>query len=170
MFENYTFETIASSPRGQWAQHTLIKATQSILSIVCSGITHTLYPTKYVHGFIVPSYAVIWFPMGLYSHRGWGLGAFLRWWSPSTMWAGLLIYLWPPPGMSEQSHLFEFGIMCCMLSTFHVSSQIVANINESSFHRFSQKWQLRVCKWNFRVCKMLLLMKFPMKMKELGWF
>ena len=27
---------------------------------------------------------------------------------------------------------FEFGIMCCMLSTFHVSSRIVANISESS--------------------------------------
>ena len=37
-------------------------------------------------------------------------------------------------------------------------------------HRFSQKWQLRVCKWNFRVCKMLFLIKFPMKMKDLGWF
>ena len=34
--------------------------------------------------------------------------------------------------MSELSHLFEFGIMCCMLSTFHVSSRIVANISESS--------------------------------------
>ena len=34
-------------------------------------------------------------------------------------------------------------------------------------HRFSQKWQLSVCKWNFRVCKMSLLMKIPMKMKEL---
>ena len=37
-------------------------------------------------------------------------------------------------------------------------------------HRFSQKWQLRVCKWNFRVCKMLLLMKILMKMKESGCF
>ena len=65
--------------------------------------------------------------------RTWvGLGAFIRWWPPSIMWAGLLIYLWPPPGMSEQSNLFEFGIMCCMLSTFHVSSRIVANISESS--------------------------------------
>ena len=26
--------------------------------------------------------------------------------------------------------------------------------NKSVSHRFSQKWQLRVCKWNFRVCKM----------------
>ena len=26
----------------------------------------------------------------------------------------------------------EFGIMCCMLSTFHMSSRIVANISESS--------------------------------------
>ena len=29
---------------------------------------------------------------------GWGLGAFLRWWSLSTMWVGPLIYVWPPPG------------------------------------------------------------------------
>ena len=29
---------------------------------------------------------------------------------------------WPPPEMSEKFHLFEFGVMCCMLSTFHVSS------------------------------------------------
>ena len=35
-------------------------------------------------------------------------------------------------GMSEWSHLFEFGVMCCMLNTFHVSSRIVAKINESS--------------------------------------
>ena len=34
-------------------------------------------------------------------------------------------------------------------------------------HRFSQKWQLRVCKWNFMVCKMSLLMKIPMKMKKI---
>ena len=33
-------------------------------------------------------------------------------------------------------------------------------------HRFSQKWQLRVCKWNFGVCKMPLLMKIPMKINE----
>ena len=32
---------------------------------------------------------------------GWGLGAFLSWWPPSTMWAGPLIFLWPPPGVSE---------------------------------------------------------------------
>ena len=36
------------------------------------------------------------------------------------------------------------------------------------YHRFSQKWQLRVCKWNFRGCKRPLLNKIPMKMKELG--
>ena len=51
---------------------------------------------------------------------GWGLGAFLRWWPPSSMWADPLIYLWPPPGMSEKYHLFEFGITCCMLHTFHI--------------------------------------------------
>ena len=27
-----------------------------------------------------------------YIMSGWGLGAFLRWWPPSTMWAGPLIY------------------------------------------------------------------------------
>ena len=37
------------------------------------------------------------------SHKfcGWGLAAFIRWWPPSTMRAGPLICLWPPPGMSE---------------------------------------------------------------------
>ena len=34
-------------------------------------------------------------------HCGWGLGDFIRWWPPSTMWAGPLIYFWPPPGMSS---------------------------------------------------------------------
>ena len=38
---------------------------------------------------------------GLMCHCGWGLGDFLRWWPPSIMWTGSLIYLWPPPGMSE---------------------------------------------------------------------
>ena len=32
---------------------------------------------------------------------GGGGGGVLRWWPPSTMWAGPLIYSWPPPGMSE---------------------------------------------------------------------
>ena len=49
------------------------------------------------------------------------------------------------------------------------SEPIIAKFSDA-YHRFSQKWQLRVCKWNFRVCKMPLLMKIPMKMKELGWF
>ena len=64
--------------------------------------------------------------------RGWGLGAFLRWWPPSTMWAGSSIYLWPTLGCLNNLMVFEFGIMCCILSTFHVSLQIVANISESS--------------------------------------
>ena len=37
----------------------------------------------------------------------------------------------PPPGVSDQSHLFEFRVMCCMLITFHVSSRIVTNAIES---------------------------------------
>ena len=44
---------------------------------------------------------------------------------------------------------------------------LIATNKRTPGHRFSQKWQLRVCKWNFRVCKMPLLMKIPMKMKEL---
>ena len=29
---------------------------------------------------------------------GWELEAFLRWWPPSTVWVGPLVFLWPPPG------------------------------------------------------------------------
>ena len=46
----------------------------------------------------------------------------------------------------------------------------LSSLHIMSPHRFSQKWQLGVCKLNFRVCKMPLLMKIPMKMKQLGWF
>ena len=63
-----------------------------------------------------------------YIRSGWGLGFFLRWWPSSVMWTGSLIYY----GHSKWYHLFKFGVMCCMLSTFHVSSQIVANISEPS--------------------------------------
>ena len=41
-----------------------------------------------------------------------------------------------------------------------------SNFDVTRMHRFSQKWQLRVCKWTFGVCKMPLLMKIPMKIKE----
>ena len=44
-----------------------------------------------------------WFNSYIYSSvsdSGWGLGAFLRWWPPSAMWAGLLIYWLPPPVMA----------------------------------------------------------------------
>ena len=49
---------------------------------------------------------------------GWGLGGFLRWWPPSTMWAGPLIYLWPPPGKSEKSHLFQLGLYSACWARF----------------------------------------------------
>ena len=32
--------------------------------------------------------------------------------------------------------IFEYGVMCCMLSSFHVSSRIAANISESSLPSF----------------------------------
>ena len=75
----------------------------------------------------------------------------------ATMWVGPIIFLWPPPGMSEWSHLFKFGVMCCMLSTFHVSSRIVANKSESSF-LFSQRITILIFKLvlqNFAFSKLL---------------
>ena len=45
---------------------------------------------------------------GLLPNGGWGLGAFLRWWPPSTLWAGPLIFLWPPPGMSESLRIWGY--------------------------------------------------------------
>ena len=45
--------------------------------------------------------------------------------------------------MSESSHSFEFGIMCCMLSTFHVSSRIVANNSKSSI--LPSQYLFRLC-------------------------
>ena len=80
--------------------------------------------------------------LGQYSWvGGWGLGAFLKWWPPSTMWAGPLIFLWPPPGVSEYSHIFKFGFMCYMLSTFQMSSRIVANIS-GPFLFLNSSWGL----------------------------
>ena len=35
-----------------------------------------------------------------------------------------------PARMFQWSHLFEFGVTCCMLSTCHVSSRIVPNISK----------------------------------------
>ena len=73
-------------------------------------------------------------------------------------------------------HLVDIILKCMFwnksiwISKFHWGMSLGSNIRIGSAHRFSQKWQLRVCKWNFRVCKMPLLMKISMKMKELGWF
>ena len=39
----------------------------------------------------------------------------------------------PPPGMIQYSNLLEFELIYCMLSTFHVSSQIVTIIREHPF-------------------------------------
>ena len=47
----------------------------------------------------------------------------------NTQWVSWKILLsWT----SELSHISQFGFMCCILSIFHFSSRIVANINESS--------------------------------------
>ena len=37
----------------------------------------------------------------------------------------------PPPAMYELTTLFKFGVICCMLSTFHVSSRTVDTISHS---------------------------------------
>ena len=61
---------------------------------------------------------------------GWELGTFVRGWRSSSMWLGPVYG--HHQGCLEQSHLFQFGIMCCMFCTFHVSSRIVANFSEPS--------------------------------------
>ena len=48
-------------------------------------------------------------------------------------WNCFWIYGWvllSPARMFQWSHLFEFGVTCCMLSTCHVSSRIVPNISK----------------------------------------
>ena len=45
------------------------------------------------------------------------------------------------PGLCDQFHILEFGVMCCILSLFHMSSRIVANNSEPSFS-FSCYWNL----------------------------
>ena len=37
------------------------------------------------------------------------------------------------PGWCDQFHILELGVMCCILSLFHVSSRIMANNSEPSF-------------------------------------
>ena len=93
------------------------------------GFTRFYYKFSFALSFAL--YFAFSFAFSFVFFSGWGLGAFLMWWPPSAMWAGPLIFLWPPPGMSEWSHHFELGIMCCMLSMFHVS-RIVANISKPS--------------------------------------
>ena len=41
---------------------------------------------------------------------GGGWGAFLRWWPPSTMWAGPFIFLWPTPRCFDDPILSNFGL------------------------------------------------------------
>ena len=57
------------------------------------------------------SYGLCCICITLKQGRGWGSGAFLRWWPPSAMWAGPLIYLWPPPGYLNNP-VFSYLILC----------------------------------------------------------
>ena len=58
---------------------------------------------------------------------GWVLGH-LRCWSSSTMWMGCLMFSSTTTEDIWMNQIF----MCCMLSMFDVSSQIVVNMSESS--------------------------------------
>ena len=60
-----------------------------------------------------------------------GLGTFLSWWPPSTMWVGPSIFYGHHRGCLNNPIFSNLGVMCCIWRTFHVSSQIVANISES---------------------------------------
>ena len=71
------------------------------------------------------------FYVSYHSAGGWGLGAFLRWKPRSTTWAGPLIFFGHHQGCLNKTIFFRFGIMCCMLSAFHVSPWIVTKNNES---------------------------------------
>ena len=57
-----------------------------------------------------------------------GLGTFLSWWPPSTMWVGPSIFYGHHRGCLNNPIFSNLGVMCCILRTFHVSSQIVANM------------------------------------------
>ena len=59
----------------------------------------------------------------IYVREVWvGVGAFLRWWPPSTTWAGPLIYLWPPPG--DDWIIPSFRIWDYVLHVEHISCVI----------------------------------------------
>ena len=48
----------------------------------------------------------------------WGLGAFLRWWPPSTMWVGALIYFWTPPGCLNNPIFLNLGLCAACWARF----------------------------------------------------
>ena len=90
----------------------------------------------------------------------------------------LFILISSPP--SQNGHHFPNDIFKCIFMNEKICIFLQSSLkfvpkgpidnNPALVHRFSQKWQIKVCKLNFRVCKMPLLMKIPMKMKEYGWF
>ena len=64
--------------------------------------------------------------------------------------------------------LFMMLLFCTTNTLFNIVINGFISCKSKQDHRFSQKWQLRVCKWNFRVCKIPILMKILMKMNEFG--
>ena len=49
---------------------------------------------------------------------GWGLGAFLRWWPPSTMWAGPLIYYGHHRGCLNNPNFSNLGLCAACWACF----------------------------------------------------
>ena len=78
------------------------------------------------------------------------------------------IFLPSPSASSSSENALLESMSNSALKLSGDSSRAADSTDEDLEHRFSQKWQLRVCKWKFRVCKMPLLMKIPMKIKEFG--
>ena len=78
------------------------------------------------------------------------------------------IFLPSPSASSSSENALLESMSNAALKLSGDSSRAADSTDEDLEHRFSQKWQLRVCKWKFRVCKMPLLMKIPRKIKEFG--
>ena len=62
---------------------------------------------------------------------------------PSTMYVGPNIVMAATGYVWIIFFFVEFGVMCCMLSTFHLSSQIITNVSEPSF--LISEWLFRPC-------------------------
>ena len=73
---------------------------------------------------------------------GWGMGAFLRWWPPSIMWAGPLIFLWPPQGCLNNPFFFKLGLRAVCWAHFMCHHQLWLTSVGHPFSFFNSSWGL----------------------------